>query len=358
MLDRRQFLAAGGAAAALGGGLAALPAMAQQAAEPRLTWTMFSRHLQWLTTPEVSAAQPFQTGVLVAQTARQLGFGAVDLTVRRGGHVDPAYILERLPLMLRGVQAGGSRCEQITTDITDATTAVASDTTGVTVAPSRIVEIAARLGIKRYRCSPASYTTSATGPFGDEVKAQLAAVHTKLEALERLNRRVGGIQAIFHTFSGGRVGSSVWDLLLALEGIDPAMVAMNYDIGHLTSEGASGAWRTNLRAARPYWGAIGLKDVLLSRSNSGTVSQTWVAAGTGLVQWQSFFQLLLQAGYRGSCETQYEYLLNGVSLNSTFWPAGLPQALPPQVLLAQLKAELDFYKASATAAGWQAHQMV
>ena len=58
--------------------------LAAPAASPTLKIAIFSKHLQFI------------TGEQLAQTAAEIGFDGVDLTVRHGGHVEPARVAQDL----------------------------------------------------------------------------------------------------------------------------------------------------------------------------------------------------------------------------------------------------------------------
>lgn len=68
---------------------------------------IFSKHLQWL---------DYQGMV---QTAADIGFDGVDLTVRPGGHVWPERVEEDLPKAVQAVRAAGLDVPMITTAVTD-----------------------------------------------------------------------------------------------------------------------------------------------------------------------------------------------------------------------------------------------
>jgi hypothetical protein len=133
----------------------------------------------------------------------------------------------------------------------------------------------------------------------------------------------------------------------------------------MTNEGTLTAWRTNVRYAMSHIRSVGLKDSLLERTPAGTVRNAWKPAGTGMVQWREFFQLLLEGGFSGPGETHYEYDVVGLNgdtavLNTTFW-ADHPQFasgnLTPAFMTEELKKDLVTYKTQATAAGWRADQL-
>ncbi|MDH3281492.1 MAG: hypothetical protein OEQ18_10235, partial [Gammaproteobacteria bacterium] len=89
-MNRRDFLFTAAAAAmspavaqVVDDGSVALPA------GQFLRWTIFSRHLQCLTTQEYARQYPYETGVIIGEAAAEAGFGAINLAVRVDGHVEP-----------------------------------------------------------------------------------------------------------------------------------------------------------------------------------------------------------------------------------------------------------------------------
>ena len=330
-----------------------------------LRMTIFSRHLQWLTTQDYAHTHPYETGVAIGEAAREIGFNAVDLTVRGTGHVDLARADFRvnLPRMLAGLRSTGATCDHITTNIVDADAPIATFAS-TPIFARELLAVAAGEGIRRYRWGGFSYsnaTDPATGraqPFGDQVLDQLDAFAARVRGLWVLNQRYGML-AMYHTFSGGNNARSTWDLMHVLRQFPIGHLSMNYDIGHLVTESALSAWRTNLRYALPMIGGVGLKDALVQRNANGTVGSTWMLAGTGMVQWREFFQLLLEGGYAGPAEAQYEYNTTGVNgaavnMNTTFWADHsqfLSGNLNRSFMVAELRKDLTTYRLRSASRG-------
>lgn len=352
-MDRRTMLTGGAAAAATtvavmssGTTVSAKPLVfgrmrTRPTGPPQITFTIFSRHLQWVTTEELARTDPYGTGVAVGEAALEIGFTAVDLTVRRGGHVLPEMVGTHLEPMLEGLRSTGATCDHMTTNI---------DTVEAEYA-NEVLSTASALGIVRYRWGTFRYDGGVGLAYFDE----LDRLAEQTKRLAKLNGR-HGMQAIYHTFSGGRVGSSLWDLLYILQFRDPDKVAINFDVGHLAAEGARGSVYNNLRAAMPFVRGFGLKDVTLSQSRPGRADSTWVPAGAGIVDWEQAFGILLEGGFRGPAESQIEYDYNGVNLNQTFWADDLP--LTRDEMIGTIASELATYRAAALAAGWSVNQLV
>ncbi len=382
-MRRREFLATVGTASAslavTANASAAVTAPVPQGAAvvaqprfPQIVWTVFSRHLQWLITQDFAHAKPYDTGVVIGAKAQELGFSAVDLTVRQSGLVDPsrADFRVNLPSMLQGLRSTGARCDQITTNI-ELPDATIGSFNGHAVLPEELLQVAHDAGIRCYRWGGFNYRLQAatasqsSQPFGAQVTAQLDAFAVRAEKLAVLNRKYA-LTALYHTYSGGNGTRSVWDLVHLLERFDAQQMAISFDIGHMVREGTLSAWRTNLRYAMPYVGGVVLKDGLVVRNADGTVGGSFPAAGSGMVQWQEFFQLLLEGGYRGAAQVQYEYDLVGVkgmpvTLNTTFWADHAQFAsgnLTAEFMATELRKDLQFYKVQAKAAGWSSDQLI
>ncbi len=347
-MNRRDFLIAAAAATS------AAPIAAQQAAgsmgssassSQYLRWTMFSRHLQWVTTQAYAREFPYETGVMVGEAAAEAGFGAVDLTVRGGGHIEPEVVRTNLAPMLRGVRSTGTHCDHITSGILN----MQSDYV------REVLTTAAENGIKRYRWGTFSYEYSAAA-YGPGLVAQLDQFRRETAELADFNASLG-LTAIYHTYSGNRVAASLWDLMYVLNGLDPNTVAINYDIGHMTSEGLR-SWVNDLRYAMPYVRSAGLKDSTLVSGEDGQARSRWMAAGAGTVDWVEFFRLLREGGFSGPAESQLEFDYLGTNLNSTWWSDSPTFTLTRQQMIDVMKSELATYRAMAIEGGWDASQLI
>lgn len=197
----------------------------------------YSRHLQWLRTPDD-----------VAQAVIDMGFTGLDITVRPyPGHVDPAKVAQDLPPFVNGIRKHGIAVTTITCPITDADSPNAEE----------ILATASSLGITHYWWGTFRYDT--TKP----VMEQLDALKPRVEKLEALNRKYK-MKAMYHTYEGDMtVGAAIWDFLYVLKNFDPAYVSFHYDVGHMVVAGGGNTWALNLRAAGPYIGGVSAKDYVI-----------------------------------------------------------------------------------------------
>ena len=273
--------------------LSAAPALlgrpATAAAAGRQKVAIFSKHLQFL------------GGEELARTAAELGFDGIDLTVRKGGHVEPERVRQELGPLVETIRRAGLELPMITTDIVDAQTPFAED----------ILRAMDGLGIRYYRWGNLKYEGS------EPYAVQLERMKPRVARLAALNARYRAT-AIYHTHSGlGLVGASIWDLYILLKDQDPQAVAINYDVGHATVEGGFGGWINSFRIAGPYLRGIAVKDFLWERNRRGEWEPEWKPLGEGMVRFPQFFQMVARAGFAGPMQLHFEYPLGGADGGKT-----------------------------------------
>jgi sugar phosphate isomerase/epimerase len=272
-LSRRTLLA--GAGLLLG---ASLPAPATQT---KLKVAIFSKHLQ------------FVKGDELAQTAAGIGFEAIDITVRKGGHIEPERVRQELPGLVAIIRKHGLEVPMITTDIADTTTPFTED----------ILRTMADLGIHHYRWGGFKYSGNTP------IVAQLEALKPRVEKLAALNARYQA-GAMYHTHSGvDLVGASFWDLHILLDGIDPNAAGVNFDIGHATVEGGLGGWINNFRVTTDHLRGIAVKDFVWGKDAKGSWQPQWKPLGDGMVRFPEFFRMVAASGFNGPLQMHFEYEL-------------------------------------------------
>lgn len=227
-MHRRRFLEASALALAA----TALPARAAEAGGNR-TCAVFTKSLEALAPEEL------------ADQLAAIGVTAIEAPIRPGGHIEPRDVADKLPGFVAALKKRGI-------DL-----AILSSGIGQADAESEaVLRAAAALGIKRYRLTHYRYDLKKPlGPQLDDIKA-------KLKDLAAMNREIG-IQGQYQNHRGNNfVGAPVWDIVAALEGIDPAHLGLAFDFAHATVEGAN-AWELNLRRAAPHVVTVYFKDYRL-----------------------------------------------------------------------------------------------
>jgi len=279
--SRRDVIAAG--AAVLTGVSSNARLAAAPARDHKLKVSIFSKHLQFLTGEQLPAA------------VAQMGFDGIDLTVRKGGHVEPERVTQQLPPIVSGIRNHGLEIPMVTTDIVDANTPHAE----------AVVHTMSELGIKKYRWGGFLYTNDRP------ITEQLDAFKPRVAGLATLNAKAG-VCAMYHTHSGvGLVGAPIWDLHEILKHFDPNSVSVNYDVGHATVEGGAGGWIDSFRITGNYLQGVAVKDFLWEKNKKGDWSAEWKPLGTGMVRFPQFFQMLAGTSFSGPLQLHFEYPLGG-----------------------------------------------
>jgi sugar phosphate isomerase/epimerase len=294
-LTRREFIARASAAGLAVGALGAVPHVAsasaaapEPAAEAAATSApdrraddpviaVFSKHLQWL---------PFaDLGPLIADS----GFTAVDLTVRPGGHVLPERVEVDLPRAVETLRKSGLTVPLITT-------AIIAHGDPLT---RRVLTTARQVGVTHYRMGYWIF------PANTDPLSALREMKPRAAALAALNRQIG-IRGGYQNHVGTRVGGSVWDLGILLEGIEPDGLGVQYDIRHAVAEGGE-SWPVALRMIAPHIDTIALKDLIWAKRPDGRWEPRTVPLGEGMVNFDAYLRQLLARGPLPPATMHFEY---------------------------------------------------
>ena len=281
--SRRSFLKVAGGAAALASlpqHIAASPTQDKPTAP--LQVCIFSKHLQWL------------DWEAMAQTAAEIGFDGVDLTLRQRGHVLPERAGQDLPKVAEIIRQAGLTLPTITAGIVDAQTPHAES----------ILRAISGAGIPRYRWGGFRYVE--TKPILERL-AELKPEAAKLAALNQKYK----VCAMYHTHSGSEVGASIWDLWLILKDLDASWVGVNFDVAHATIEGGLGGWVNSARLVAPWMRGVAVKDFRWGRNAKGEWAPQWCPLGEGMVNFKRFFAMLREAKFSGPVQLHFEYPLGG-----------------------------------------------
>ncbi len=248
----------------------------------KLKVAIFSKHLHFL------------RGEDLAKAAAEIGFDGIDITVRRGGHVEADRVRQELPGLVTLIRRHSLDVPMITTDIVDAETPHTE----------AILKTMAELGIHNYRWGGLKYSDDRP------LAAQLDDMKPRIAKLAALNARYKTC-AMYHTHSGvGVVGASIWDLYLLLKDFDPNALGVNYDIGHATIEGGIGGWIDSYRIVGPHVRGIAIKDFLWGRDAKGLWRPEWKPLGEGMVRFPQFFAMVAGSGFSGPLQMHFEYPLS------------------------------------------------
>jgi len=299
--------------------------------KPRVQTCYFSKHLQWLGWEQM------------AETAAQLGFDGIDLTVREGGHVLLERVREDLPKVARIVREAGLDIPMITTEIEDVHSPHADD----------ILRAASEVGIPRYRWGGFSWSDTKQLPDLSsfrptpgqhsrlllDIPGRLAELKKRVAELAELNQKYG-VCAMYHNHSGSLVGASVWDVWMLLKDSDSRRVSSNFDVGHATVEGGLGGWVNSTRLMAPFIRGSAIKDFKWGKNAKGEWEPQWCPLGEGMVNFRAFLAMLREADFSGPVQLHTEYPLGGAENgNKTL-------TLPKATVLAAIRKDL------VTLKGW------
>ncbi|MCA9177128.1 MAG: sugar phosphate isomerase/epimerase, partial [Planctomycetales bacterium] len=179
----------------------------------------------------------------LADRIAEMGFDGIEATVRAGGHVLPERVEEDLPKLVEAL-----RRRQL-----DVTVMASEVNNPEDPGERRVLETAAKLGIKRYRMKYFRY--SGKRP----VLEELEEFRPQAKRLAAANRELG-LQAVYQNHAGPRyVGATLWDLQRLLRDISPAEIGVAFDIRHATAAGGD-SWAVLWDVVRPHVQTIYVKD--------------------------------------------------------------------------------------------------
>jgi sugar phosphate isomerase/epimerase len=291
-MSRRDLLSTMGAAIVAG-----LP---RTGADGRLQVCIFSKHLQWLDWNEM------------AGTAAELGFDGIDLTLRRGGHVEPERAEQDLPRVAEITRKAGLALPMVTAGIVDERTPHVET----------MLRAIHSVGVRRYRWGGFRYIE------GKPIPERLNELRQDAARLGELNRKYD-VCAMYHTHSGLEVGAPIWDLWVILKDLDPGVLGVNFDVAHATIEGGLGGWIASLGLVGPWIRGVAIKDFRWERNERGEWRPAWCPLGQGMVNFGRFFAKLKESNFSGPVQLHFEYPLGGADTGARKLTIDRSQVLAP-----------------------------
>ena len=221
----------------------------------------------------------------LADRIAELGVDGIEAPVREGGHVDPAEVEGKLPELAAALKKRNLKITVMTTDINDP-----NDPNTM-----RVLQVAAKLGIRRYRMKYLTYDLNRP------VVQQLDEWRPRFRDLAAMNRDLG-VQAVYQNHASNKLlGATLWDLKHVVEEIPVDEVGVAYDIRHATVEGGT-SWPITFNMIRPNIDIVYVKDF---RWDGKKVRN--VPLGKGQID-AAFFRMLSDTGFRGPISLHEEYL--------------------------------------------------
>ncbi len=104
------------------------------------------------------------------------------------------------------------------------------------------------------------------------------------------------------------MGSSGWDLLKIIDGLDPRWTGVQFDIRHAMVEGPE-TWPVFLDILSPYINSLDIKDY--TWMNDGEAKVVNVPLGEGMVPFEAYLEELKRYNISTPVSIHYEYPLGG-----------------------------------------------
>lgn len=251
----------------------------------------------------------------LADRIAEAGFSGIEAPIRRGGHIEPSQVEDRLPELSEALRKRGLEITVMASDINDPNDPVTE----------KVLRTAAALGVQRYRMSYLMYDLKRP------VLDQLNEWRPQFRDLATMNHELG-IRAVYQNHScwgglnssGKLLGAAVWDLQHVLDGIPVDRIGVAFDIRHATVEGGT-SWPITFNMIRPHVDMVYVKDFRWAGSKIQDVP-----LGDGNVS-PEFFRLLADTKFGGPISLHEEYLDHT-----------LPELVPQH--LAALKKDLQTLK--------------
>jgi L-ribulose-5-phosphate 3-epimerase len=230
----------------------------------------------------------------LAQSAKRAGFGGIDLTVRRGGHVLPERAAEDLPKAVAAIREEGLEVPMITAELISADDPTAEP----------ILSTAGKLSIPFMK--PGYYRYKFV-----DVRKELEEAGGKFRGLVALAQK-HGVQVGYHNHSG-YLGAQVWDMARVMDTLDPKWAGYYFDLQNATSEGGVAGWRIAANLAMPRMKMIGVKDFSWQKTETRGWRETSCPLGQGMCRYKDFLKMVAQAGFHGPISLHLEFQTPGVS---------------------------------------------
>jgi len=309
-INRREFVAGSlrFSAAMYAAGLASAGASQSNVAADSPTFVAFTESFQGWPIPKV------------CQRFKEIGLDGLDLTVRPGGHIDPAEVAKLLPEAAKAASDAGVRIAMLTTSITEADPQA-----------EELIATAGGLGIDRIKLGYYRYTKFGT------LAQEIDAAKQKLAGVAKLAARHGVLPCV-HIHSGDTIPSGGAVAYLLLKDFSPRELGAYVDPMHMTVEGGNDGWRQGLDLLAPWIAISSLKNCVWQageRDSHG--AQQWsfkkCPLADGIARIPDYVARLAEIGYRGL-----------FTLHSEYMDGGSWKQLSVEECLQQTKADLEFAK--------------
>ncbi|MGH9407116.1 MAG: sugar phosphate isomerase/epimerase family protein [Terriglobia bacterium] len=257
----------------------------------------------------------------LAQAVKGAGFGGIDLTVRRGGHVLPERAAIDLPQAVAAIRNAGLEVPMITTELLTADDPTAEP----------ILSTASKLSIPYLK--PGYYRYKFIN-----VLKELEEAGQKFRGLVALAEK-HGIQVGYHNHPR-YVGAPVWDMASVIEPLNPRWCGFYFDLSQATMDGGASCWKVSSHLVIPRLKMVAAKDFIWKQVGPHQWRAEGCPLGQGMSHWNEFVHLLAQSSFHGPISLQQEYGIPGVADHSGI---ALSRETVPEAMSAA-KENVDYLK--------------
>ncbi len=257
----------------------------------------------------------------LAQSAKQAGFGGIDLTVRSEGHVLPERAARDLPKAVAAIRGEGLEVPMITTELVSAADPNAD----------AILQTASKLSIPFVKPGYYHYKFVNVIEERDRAGRQFSGL---VELAAKYEVQVG-----YHNHTDN-IGEFLWDMATVIEPLDSRWCGFYFDLGHAAVDLGENGWKVATNLVIPRLKMVSAKDFVWKQAAAHRWHAETCPMGQGIVPWREFLHTLAQSNFHGPISLQQEFSIPSVSDDQGI---AVSRAVVPQVM-ASAKENLDYLK--------------
>lgn len=198
----------------------------------------------------------------------KMGLQGIEATIRKGGHIDPGDVEDKVPKMVAALAKNGQKALIAACNVNTANEKNAN-----------FLRILKANGITRYRMDYFRYDLK------KDLLPQVRENTKRLREVEEMNKEVG-VQALYQIHAGAKyAGSLAWDAAMMFENVNPEYAAIAFDLRHIRS-GSGLSFDTALALMEKHVRSIFVKDAKWGGKRSDKLGN--VPLDTGIVDQKTF----------------------------------------------------------------------
>ncbi|MDH5397761.1 MAG: sugar phosphate isomerase/epimerase [Cyclobacteriaceae bacterium] len=238
---------------------------------------IFSKHLHWLDFEEMG------------RYAKDLGFDGIELTVRKGGHIEPEDAEKVLPGAIEKITKSGISVPSMVTNIMPDGNPL----------HEKVIRTAAANGIRMYRLNYQHIDRNI------EILSYLDNLVGSYQRLAAINAQYN-ITGMYQNHDGTDLGAAVWDIAYVLKKVNSPFLGLQYDLRHNMVEGGK-SWINDFSLVKNMIKSTVVKDFIWHKDSKGQWRVKNVPLGEGMVTFSKFYDLYKENGLHGPVSMHIEY---------------------------------------------------